>query len=194
MPLSQEAEETLITCALRFYYGYAYAERRGDDQTLVTVSNRFVDSLQTSGDPLENFAAFFALQRFLYKWGGEYLKCGLRRRTERREPSWLPGPAVESSSRGVGDEGKRARFREARRVHRLSRGRTSEKSRVDGEIEMDTIRASGLFFPPVRFRLKTRDGESGVDSQAILGIGRPEGPAWFWIATGSGAPPLSNLP
>jgi hypothetical protein len=72
MPLSNQAEEALISCALRFD-GYAYAQRRGDDQILATLSNRFIDSFRTFDDPLENLAAFFALQRFLYKWGGEYL-------------------------------------------------------------------------------------------------------------------------
>jgi hypothetical protein len=70
--LSPETEDAMITCALRFD-GYGYADRRGDDELLAALADRFVETLTMSEDQAENHAAFFCLQRFLFKWGGENL-------------------------------------------------------------------------------------------------------------------------
>lgn len=77
MPVESE-DDVLITCALRFD-GYRYAEASGLDGPegegpgLAALSVPLVKSLELYPNPLDNFAAFFALQRFLYKWGGEHL-------------------------------------------------------------------------------------------------------------------------
>ena len=82
MPLSERTENAVMTCALRFNR-YAFESRR-DGGTLADLSRRFVESLCTSDDPAENLAAFFALQRFLGKWGGEQLGDDAREQTAYR--------------------------------------------------------------------------------------------------------------
>jgi hypothetical protein len=72
MPLGHGVDDTMITCALRFD-GDAYASRLGDDELLTRLADRVVETLRTSPDQNENLAAFYALQRWLYKWGGETL-------------------------------------------------------------------------------------------------------------------------
>ena len=73
-----EIEEAQIICALRFD-GYKY-----EDTLVCDANDKPVISLPQLAKPLvktlslhesdnDNFAAFFALQRFLFKWGGEYL-------------------------------------------------------------------------------------------------------------------------
>lgn len=64
--------EVMTTCALRFD-GWKFFEERDDEQIFVTLTDRFVTTLRVSSDPNENHAAFFALQRYLCKWGGEQL-------------------------------------------------------------------------------------------------------------------------
>jgi hypothetical protein len=59
-----------LTCALRFD-GYLYIEET--DQQFPQLNEPIVDSQRMHEDPLKNFAVFFALQRFLHKWGGERL-------------------------------------------------------------------------------------------------------------------------
>ena len=62
-------------CALRFL-GYEYEETVSysdrSANNLSVWSRSVCDSLTLHADPLKNCAAFFALQRFLGKWGGEY--------------------------------------------------------------------------------------------------------------------------
>ena len=67
-----EVDAFLAGFALRFD-GYACAASRGRDALLAEWSTRFVRTLQLADDPLEDHAAFFALQRYLTKWGGEAL-------------------------------------------------------------------------------------------------------------------------
>lgn len=70
--------ELLIACALRFD-GYRYAEETGlngpdgDGRGLAALADPVVKTLELYPEPLDNLAAFFTLQRFLYKWGGERL-------------------------------------------------------------------------------------------------------------------------
>ena len=61
-------------CALRFM-GYDYEEKTGlyEKGGLPSVAQPIIDSLVLHKDENANFAAFFALQRGLHKWGGEYL-------------------------------------------------------------------------------------------------------------------------
>jgi hypothetical protein len=56
-------------CALRFD-GYKYAKAQGT--SLVDLSSRAESEFPFESE-LDNFAAFFALQRYLFKWGGESL-------------------------------------------------------------------------------------------------------------------------
>ncbi len=60
--------EAQITCALRFD-GYKYAESKGKE--LAQFSRSVVKTLNFYNVQEDNFTAFFALQRFLFKWGGE---------------------------------------------------------------------------------------------------------------------------
>lgn len=61
-------------CALRFC-GYEYEQKTGlsEHGGLPSVAQPIIDSLVLHKDENDNFAAFFALQRGLHKWGGEYL-------------------------------------------------------------------------------------------------------------------------
>jgi len=65
-----------IICALRFT-GYEYEEQKlaveKPSLMMVDCVREVVRSLTLFDDPLKSFAAFFALQRFLFKWGGERL-------------------------------------------------------------------------------------------------------------------------
>lgn len=65
-------EDIQITCALRFD-GWAYIERIGDEERFPRLIDEFVKKLQLFPNELDNFATFFALQRYLFKWGGEHL-------------------------------------------------------------------------------------------------------------------------
>lgn len=67
-----EVKKFLQAFALRFD-GYAYAASRGHDGLLAEWAGRFVATLQLADVEEENHATFFALQRFLGKWGGETL-------------------------------------------------------------------------------------------------------------------------
>ncbi|HSI88003.1 MAG TPA: hypothetical protein VK918_03040 [Pyrinomonadaceae bacterium] len=65
------------SCALRFD-GYKYESlcggRMGPDKAnFPSLVQRIEDTMEFYPDPLDNFAAFFALQRGLGKWGGEQL-------------------------------------------------------------------------------------------------------------------------
>lgn len=63
-------DDIMITCALRFD-GYKYAEETGTDlgKLMKRVQRKRVGKLTE----LENHAVYFALQRYLHKWGGERL-------------------------------------------------------------------------------------------------------------------------
>jgi len=67
--------DAMNLCALRFD-GYAFLESLQNTGTPVEFSDLLepvVKSLILHPDQNRNFAAFFALQRFLFKWGGEHL-------------------------------------------------------------------------------------------------------------------------
>ena len=68
----EEINDFLGGFALRFD-GYRYATSRGNQDLLLEWTTRFVNTLEMADEPNENHAAFFALQRFLGKWGGEML-------------------------------------------------------------------------------------------------------------------------
>jgi hypothetical protein len=69
-----ELEETIMNCALRFD-GYAWLEAHPDcnDEANGVLPERHLRELVLDPDAEVNFAAFFLLQRFLHKWGGEML-------------------------------------------------------------------------------------------------------------------------
>jgi len=66
------------TCALRFS-GYDYEQAAGIavegvvGRGLSNLSKPVIENLTLHTKEEDNFAAFFILQRFLFKWGGEYL-------------------------------------------------------------------------------------------------------------------------
>jgi hypothetical protein len=69
-----EEDDVLICWAMRFD-GYLYQEDTGFEPDV--FSKRFfrTNSLEWA-EPLDCLAAFFFLQRFLYKFGGEHLEKG----------------------------------------------------------------------------------------------------------------------
>ena len=74
LQLPDEVTETMIVCALRFD-GYRWLKGvRGDDEIdFPPWTVPVVDTLVFHDDENANFATFFALQRWLFKWGGETL-------------------------------------------------------------------------------------------------------------------------
>ena len=76
--LSEEITKAQTVCALRFQ-GYEYEEAAGiavDGVTgggLSRLIDPVVETLNLHTVHEGNFAAFFGLQRYLFKWGGEYL-------------------------------------------------------------------------------------------------------------------------
>ena len=70
--MDNENEGDILTAyALRFD-GFAARERLGE-QHVGHLVDAVVDDLAVPADPLEQFACFFNLQRYLCKWGGERL-------------------------------------------------------------------------------------------------------------------------
>jgi len=71
---SDALNETMQICALRFD-GYQWLETMRSDGELnfAQWTVPLVDNLTFHEDETANFATFFALQRFLGKWGGEML-------------------------------------------------------------------------------------------------------------------------
>jgi len=73
----EDITDAMSTCALRFD-GYKYEEFSGLSEPnviLLGLSRLFepiVKTLMLYADDNMNFAAFFGLQRYLHKWGGEY--------------------------------------------------------------------------------------------------------------------------
>lgn len=72
-----EVGRFLNAFALRFD-GYKYAASRGGDDSLRRWTERFVATLRMAPQTNVNHAAFFALQHFLGKWGGEMLSIESR--------------------------------------------------------------------------------------------------------------------
>ena len=76
--LSEEITKAQTVCALRFQ-GYEYEEAAGIAVAGVTggglsvLIEPVVETLNLHTAQEDNFAAFFGLQRYLFKWGGEYL-------------------------------------------------------------------------------------------------------------------------
>jgi hypothetical protein len=74
--MTVEERKFLDLCALRFD-GYAYIKAREQELGLVmdisSFSQKMLESRQFQEHQPDNFAAFFLLQRFLGKWGGESL-------------------------------------------------------------------------------------------------------------------------
>ena len=68
----EEVDAALMAFALRFD-GDSYAESRGGGEILGKWTNRFVATLRMADQPNKNHSAFFMLQRYLSKWGGEML-------------------------------------------------------------------------------------------------------------------------
>jgi hypothetical protein len=71
-------DNALTACALRFD-GYAYEEAAGLAEPnsvgggLAKLIKPILETRVFHEEQNANLAAFFGLQRFLYKWGGEYL-------------------------------------------------------------------------------------------------------------------------
>lgn len=74
---SSDISKAQTTCALRFQ-GYEYEKSLGvslnreTGEGLSKFTAPVVDSLTLHSSINDNFAAFFGLQRYLHKWGGEY--------------------------------------------------------------------------------------------------------------------------
>jgi hypothetical protein len=64
--------EAMLLCALRFD-GYSYLEVVHPKLSKETNFSPLVETLSLHSDLNDNFAAFFALQRYLHKWGGARL-------------------------------------------------------------------------------------------------------------------------
>jgi hypothetical protein len=75
-----EVCEVMITCALRFR-GYEYLDTLSPERQEKIASNELVNKLRLHESLNDNFAAFFQLQRWLFKWGGE--------RLDYHAPDWL---------------------------------------------------------------------------------------------------------
>ncbi len=79
--LSEEITKAQTVCALRFQ-GYEYEEATGiavpgvTGGSLSRLIEPVVETLNLHTAQEDNFAAFFGLQRYLFKWGGEYLDNG----------------------------------------------------------------------------------------------------------------------
>ncbi len=73
---SRDIRDLMTAAALRFN-GDAYAERRSENGDVFDVLSKLAEQVVETQQPLvndlENFAAFFAHQRFLCKWGGDRL-------------------------------------------------------------------------------------------------------------------------
>ena len=69
--LDEATIDAVMTIALRFD-GYQYLDAQGSSDFSPLVEP-MVESLAFSESDEENRAVFFALQRFLHKWGGERL-------------------------------------------------------------------------------------------------------------------------
>ena len=75
MLVPEDVHEVLCTCSLRFD-GYRWLEARhpgGHSTDFRRYVDPVVETLRLHDDEEANFAACFALQRFLCKWGGEML-------------------------------------------------------------------------------------------------------------------------
>lgn len=74
--MKYDEDHILTVCALRFD-GYGYHQFRNRDPRakweFPDLVGRIEKTREFPEDDLESLAAFFALQRFLGKWGGEYL-------------------------------------------------------------------------------------------------------------------------
>jgi hypothetical protein len=73
----EDVSEAQTVCALRFL-GYEYensinANEKVPKVHFIDIIQPIVDSLELHDNQNHNFAAFFGLQRFLHKWGGERL-------------------------------------------------------------------------------------------------------------------------
>jgi len=85
MSPSTEAVEggVLTICALRFDVSKYQLDKGLLDQDgtysgLGPLVTSVLDTFQLHSDPLDNFAVFFVLQRYLYKWGGDMLPLSSR--------------------------------------------------------------------------------------------------------------------
>jgi len=67
-----EVCDAMITCALRFR-GYEYLDTLSPERQEAVASSRLLEELRLHESLEDNFAAFFHLQRWLFKWGGERL-------------------------------------------------------------------------------------------------------------------------
>lgn len=74
LDFSRGVEQAQITCALRFMgYEYETAKVGKGELLLYKLVEPIEKTLTLHPNNDDNFAAFFALQRFLFKWGGEKL-------------------------------------------------------------------------------------------------------------------------
>jgi len=65
-------EQAMWTCALRFT-GHEYVERKYPKSGFPEIIKPVVSQRLFHDDDLDNLAAFFGLQRYLGKWGGDSL-------------------------------------------------------------------------------------------------------------------------
>ncbi|MCC6355232.1 MAG: hypothetical protein IT577_15175 [Verrucomicrobiae bacterium] len=70
--LDSRVQNTMITCALRFDgYRWLEATQGRDPHDFRPWTVPLVQSLRLHPTDAESFATYFALQRWLFKWGGE---------------------------------------------------------------------------------------------------------------------------
>ena len=83
-----DISDAMSICALRFD-GYKYEEVSGLSEPDVTGAglSRLIEPIERTlmlhVDDNMNFAAFFGLQRYLHKWGGEFCTKYVERQLER---------------------------------------------------------------------------------------------------------------
>ncbi len=103
--LPYDVADTIMVCALRFD-GYKWLEAklgRGAAHDFTPWTQPVIETLEVHSTLEENFVAFFALQRWLHKWGGEMLPESAPDHTAYRF-LFLHLHAVETPERFIHDE------------------------------------------------------------------------------------------
>ncbi len=161
--LPQDVVNAMVTCSLRFN-GYKWLEARhpGRTTTFAPFVDPIVKTLRLHTDEEANFAACFALQRFLCKWGGEMLAPDSREHVAwrylflhlyaRKTPSEFCDPAKQNEWER--DHAPQAEAHAAvvrKRCCSMTRRSCVARIPLDGEL--------GPFRFPLRIRLRRNNQE-----------------------------------